>query len=229
MRIVSLVLVAALWALPAWADATTSPVAPAAQRIRGKIETYDPVTRALGVTTSDKKTTTVTLEPDARVIYDARLKLTDVKSGDFVGSTTLKTADGKLHAQEVHVFPDYMRGAGEGQYPTSDANPNRLMTNATVAEVASVAANKGSIKLNFRGAVAAADGSCSGHAGSGAGCTGNSEILVAPGIPVIGLMLGDESLLVPGAAVSVSVMAGQGGALQSSRLTVEKDGVKPIL
>ena len=110
-------------------------VAPSAQRIKGKIDAYDPATRTLSVTTSDKKSVSVTLEPDLRVIYDAKRTLNDIKAGDFIGSATLKTADGKLRAQEVHVFPDSMRGAGEGQYATSDANPNRAMTNATVAEV----------------------------------------------------------------------------------------------
>jgi hypothetical protein len=162
------------------------------------------------------------------VIYDARLKLTDLKTGDFIGSTTLKSSDGKLRAQEVHVFPDSMRGAGEGQYPIGEASPNRLMTNATVAQVTAAAANRGTITLNFRGAAAAADGSCTGRAASG-GCTGNAEIIVAPGIPVIGIIVGDESLLVPGMAVSVSAMTGADGTLQSSRLTVEKDGMKPIL
>jgi hypothetical protein len=216
-------------ALPALADNPAPSVAPTAQRIRGKIEAYDPATRMLNITTIDKKPILVALEPDVRVIYDARLKLTDIKQGDFIGSTTLRMADGKLRAQEVHVFPDAMRGAGEGQYPASDANPNRLLTNATVAEVASVAANKGSIKLTYRGAAAAADGTCSGRAASGAGCTGSAEIVIVPGIPVIAIMLGDESLLVPGAAVSVSAMSAAGGTFQSSRLTVEKDGVKPIL
>jgi hypothetical protein len=42
-------------------------------------------------------------------------------------------------------------------------------------------------------------------------------------------MVGDESLLVPGMAVSISAMPSSDGMLQSSRLTVEKDGVKPIL
>jgi hypothetical protein len=230
MRFVSLaVAFVVLSALPSLADNPAPSVAPAAQRVRGKIEAYDLATRMLSVTTNDKKSVTVALEPDVRVIYDARLKLTDVKTGDFVGSTTLKTADGKLHAQELHVFPDSMRGAGEGQYPASDANPNRLMTNAIVAEVAAVAANKGTVTLNFRGASAAADGACTGRAGAGTGCTGNAEILVAPGIPIIGLMIGDESLLVPGVAVSVSAMPSADGTLQSSRVTVEKDGVKPIL
>ena len=230
MRFVSLaVLLTAASALPALADNSAPSVAPTAQRVRGKIEAYNPDTRTLSVATSTKTTVAVTLEPDVRVIYDAKRTLADLKAGDFIGASTLKAADGKLRAQEVHVFPDSMRGAGEGQYAPSDTNPNRLMTNATVAEVAAVAPNKGSIKLTYKGGTAAADGSCTGRAGSGAGCTGNAEILIAPGIPIIAIMTGDESLLVPGAAVSVSAMTGTDGTLQSSRLTVEKDGVKPIL
>ena len=231
MRIVSLALGfgAVLLILPALADSITAPVAPSSQRIKGKIDAYDPVARTLRLTTVDKKAVSVRLEPDLRVIYDARRTLTDIKAGDFVGTATLRTADGKLRAQEVHVFPDSMRGAGEGQYATSDANPNRAMTNATVAEVNSIAANKGSIRLTYRGGEAAADGTCTGRAGGGAGCTGETEIQIVPGVPIIALVVGDELLLVPGAAISLSVISTADGALASSRLTVEKDGVKPIL
>ncbi len=229
MRFCLAVLLMAAGTVPALADNPAPSVAPAAQRIRGKIDAYDPATRMLNITTTDKKPVLITLEPDLRVIYNARLKLADIKPGNFVGSTTLKTADGTLRAQEVHVFPDTMRGAGEGQYAASDANPGRLMTNATVAEVAATAANKGTITLNYRGATAAADGSCTGRASAATGCTGKATIVVAPGIPIIGLMVGDESLLLPGMSVSVSAMPSSGGMLQSSRLSVEKDGVKPIL
>ncbi len=230
MHRVSLVIAfLALSASFAWADNPATAVAPAARRIRGTIEAYDPATRMLNITTTDKKPLLVALESDVRILYDARLKLTDIKSGDFIGSTTLKTGDGKLHAQEVHVFPDSMRGASEGQYPASDSNSNRLMTNATVAEVTAVAVNKGTIALKFRGASPAADGTCTGRAAPGNGCEGHAEVLVAPGIPIIGLMVGDESLLVPGSAISISAMPLSDGTLKCSRLTVEKDGVKPIL
>lgn len=228
MRLVALVLgfCTASIVLPAFADAPSR--APSSQRIKGKIDAYDPVARMLNVTTNDRKSVSVALEPDVRVIYDVKRTLNDIKTGDFIGSATLKTPDGKLRAQEVHIFPDLMRGAGEGQYAVGDANPNRLMTNATVAEVTSVAANKGSIRINYRGGSAAADGTCTGRAGSGAGCTGEAEIQIVPGVPIIALVVGDESLLVPGAAVSLNVVSAEGG-LKSSRLTVEKDGVKPIL
>ncbi len=55
------------------------------------------------------------------------------------------------------------------------------------------------------------------------------EVQIVPGVPIIALVVGDESLLVPGAAISLSVVSAADGTLASSRLTVEKDGVKPIL
>ncbi len=231
MRSVSLTLGlgAALLILPALADGITASVAPSAQRIKGKIDVYDPVARLLSLTTGDKKSVSVRLEPDLRVIYDARRTLNDIKAGDFIGTATLRTADGKLRAQEVHIFPNSMHGAGEGQYATGDASSNRAMTNATVAEVNSIAANKGSIRLTYRGGSTAADGSCTGRAGGGAECTGESEVQIVPGVPIIALVIGDEALLVAGAAVSLSVVTTADGSLASSRLTVEKDGVKPIL
>jgi hypothetical protein len=230
MRLVNLAVVFGVMVpiLPVLAD-NALPLAPASQRLKGKIDAYDPTTRTLSITTTDKKSMFVTLEPDVRVIYDVKRTLNDIKVGDFIGSATLKMADGKLRAQEVHVFPDSMRGAGEGQYAASGANPNRATTNATVAEVKSAAGNKGSIKVNYRGGTTTGDGTCTGHAGGGAAaCTGEAEIQIVPGVPIIARMLGDESLLVPGAAVSLSVVSKADGALASSRLTVEKDGVKPI-
>ena len=229
-----LVAAAAALVLAASAQAdTVSPVAvaaaqPAPKRVKGTIDAFDPVARTLSVT-SGKKAFSVTLQPSLRVITNQRRRLADIKPGDFIGAAALKGADGKLHAQQVNVFPQELRGMGEGQYPMGDAASNRIMTNATVAEVVSVAANSGTLKVGYRGAGTAPDGSCSGRAVASAGCQGTAEIVVAPGIPVIALMLGDESLLVPGAAVSLIVSTAQDGSLVATRLTVEKDGVKPIL
>ena len=206
------VLAAALAAVPsallrrrpprATAPATASP---ASQRVRGTIQAYDPASRILTVTTGKTATASVTLPANLRIVYDQRRKVADIKQGDYIGAAALKGADGKLRAQQVAVFPDELRGAGEGQYPMSDAASNRLMTNATVSAVTAAAPNSGTVGVNFHGAAAGADGVCSGHANAagGAGCTGDAQIVIAPGIPVIALMLGDETLLVPGAAVSV--------------------------
>ena len=204
--------------------------APAAQRIKGMIGAYDPVARSLSVT-SGKTTATVTLPVNLRIAYNQRRKVADIKQGDFIGAAALKAGDGKLHAQQVAVFPEELRGMGEGQYPMGDAAAKRIMTNATVSGVTAAAPNNGTLSVTYHGAVAGADGTCGGHANAaaGTGCTGDAQIVIAPGIPVIALMLGDETLLVPGAAVSLVATTTPEGTLQATRLTVEKDGVKPIL
>ena len=231
-----------LLALPALADPTPPPsapppgapapgAAPPPQRMKGTIAAYDQATQMLSLTTADHKTVSIGLKPNTRVVYDQRRKLADIKAGEFVGVGALKSADGKLRAQQVVVFPDAMRGIGEGQYPMGDPAANRLMTNASVVEVAGVTAAAGSLKLNYKGAVASPDGTCSGHAGApgAAGCTGSADIAVARGVPIIGMAIGDTSLLVPGAAISLLVITQPDGTLISPALTVEKDGVKPLL
>lgn len=213
------------------ADGPVPPAAPPqAQRVKGVIDSFDAVTRMVGIATRNRKIVSVTLRPDARILYDEKRGVAGVKVGDFIGVAALKGADGKLHAQQVDVFPEAWRGMGEGQYPMGDAGPNRVMTNATVAQLTGIAANSGTLTLSYRGAATAPDGSCAGHANAaaGAGCSGTADIVVAAGVPIIALMLGDESLLVPGAAVSLIATTATDGTLQAARLTVEKDGVKPV-
>lgn len=237
-------LFASLIALPVAADPATPPPPAAAhpapppgaampqpQRMKGTIAAYDQATLKLDLTTADHKTVSIALRPNTRVIYDQRRKLADIKASTFVGVGALKGADGKLRAQQVVVFPDSMNGMGEGQYPMGDPTSNRLMTNASVVEVAGAAAASGSLKLNYKGAVASPDGTCSGHAGApgAAGCTGSADIAIAKGVPIIGMVVGDTSLLVPGAAISLLVITQPDGTLMSPALTVEKDGVKPLL
>ena len=43
-------------------------------------------------------------------------------------------ADGSQTALEVHIFPELMRGTGEGHYPW-DLRPQSTMTNATVEQI----------------------------------------------------------------------------------------------
>jgi hypothetical protein len=201
------------------------------QRVKGTIATFDPATETLSVTTPDHRTVSVALQQATRLVYDQRRKLADIKAGDFVGVGALKGADGKLRAQQVVVFPDSMRGVGEGQYPMGDPASNRLMTNASVVNVAGYTSASGSLELSYKGSTANPDGTCSGRASAAgsAGCTGTASISVAKGVPVIAIVPGDQSLLVPGASVSVLMHAAPDGSLTCPALTVEKDGVKPLL
>ena len=46
-----------------------------------------------------------------------KASMADIKPGMFVGSTAMPGADGNLTAVEVHIFPEAMRGTGEGHRP----------------------------------------------------------------------------------------------------------------
>ena len=226
MRISAAAVIAAiLFAAPALAQATQ------VERLKGTIVSFTPATQTLQVKTDAGETKTVTLLPGARVIANQKATLADIKPGDFVASAGLTKADGKIHAQEVRIFPEALRGMGEGQYPMD--SPNRSMTNATVEAVngASVSAKAGTLKLTFHGSATNAAGECIGHAtGPGKGtCTGQTEIVVGPDVPVTKWILGDASWLQSGKAVSLFAMVGSDGKLSSRGVIVEHDGLKPLL
>ena len=251
MRISSLAagLAMAILAAPAFA----APAAPAAappppppKLVKGTIVLYDDKASTLTVKVSDSQSITAAMLPNTNIVFDEMRTLADIKAGDFIGSAAMKGADGKLHAQEVHIFPAAMRGAGEGQYPWGDANSKSSMTNATVAAVShapkaskrsmtnamvsKAPGSTGALKLTYHGA-ASTNGVCSGPAAMAAkdaGCTGDTEIEVAPGTPVVALVPGDRTLLLPGKAVSMFTVTDKDGKTLALGMTVEKNGIKPI-
>jgi hypothetical protein len=207
---------------------TALAASPAPVRMKGTVESFAAPT--LTVKTTDGKTVVVMLAPDTKIIANEKSSLADIKPNDFVASAAVTGPDGKLHSQEVRVFPEALRGLGEGQYPMD--TPNRSMTNATVQEVAGAAnAKGGTLKLTFHGSISTAAGSCSGHAsGPGKGnCTGQTELIVDPKVPVMKWVLGDASWLEKGNAVSLFAAAGPDGKLTSHGVVVEHNGIKPLL
>ena len=196
-RIAILALSLGLGTLPA-----TAQVSPG--RIAGTIAAYDG--SALTIKKADGAVVTIALPEGVRIGALAERSLADIKAGDFVGSAAVEGPDGKLHAQEVHIFPEAMRGTGEGHRPM--AQPKQTMTNATVGAVAE--APKGSVlQLNYAG--------------------GSQTIIVDPGTRVVALIPGDRSLLKPGAAVVVTLTKTDDGSLKARTVQAEKDGVKPLM
>ncbi|MDQ0472898.1 hypothetical protein [Labrys wisconsinensis] len=172
-------------------------------RVSGTIAAFDGT--KLTVKAADGSSTTVTLPADVKVGAVVDRTLDDIKAGDFVGSAAVEGPDGKLHAQEVHIFPEPMRGTGEGHRPMS--MPKQTMTNATVATVAKAPQGR-VLQLSYKG--------------------GTQEIEVDPGTRIVLLVPGDRSLLKPGAAVAVFVSKGADGSLTARAVQAEKDGVKPL-
>jgi len=212
---------------PAPAQSSVMPPAPTGpHRVNGTIVSFDG--KKLTVRTDTGETVSAAVLPTTAVLFEEPRTMTDIHRGDFVGSAALSGADGKLHAQEVRIFPESLRGMGEGQYPMGDST-NRSMTNATVSEVTAVSPMSGALKLEFHGAATAANGTCTGRAASdGTGCTGEAEVQVAPGIPILAYIIGDASALVPNAAVSALFAPGPDGGWIAPRLLVEHKGIKPV-
>jgi hypothetical protein len=190
----------AVLALPALAQ---NPPANPPVRIRGTIEKLD--AQALTVKSRDGSQVTITLAPTVTISYLVKKSLADIKAGDFVASTSTKGTDGKNHSLELRIFPEAMRGVGEGQYAW-DLVAGSTMTNATVSGVTSAPQGQ-TLKVSYKG--------------------GESELVVGPDTPIFGYGTGDMGLLKPGVAVFIVAQKQADGTLTAARVTVEKDGVKP--
>lgn len=172
-------------------------------RIRGTVEKLDG--QALSVKSREGQQMTIALAPNVTVSYLVKKSLADIKAGDFVATTSTKGTDGKNHSVELRIFPEQMRGLGEGQYAW-DLTPESTMTNATVAGITGAPQGQ-TLKVTYKG--------------------GESEIIVAPNTPIVTFAPGDASLLKPGAAIITAATKKPDGTLSASRVTAEKDGVRP--
>ena len=111
---------------------------PTPSRVRGTIEGVEG--DVLSVKSRSGEDVKLHMTGDMRVVGITKIALSDIKVGSFIGTTTVPGPDGGQNAVEVHVFPEAMRGTGEGSRPY-DLRPNSTMTNATVDQ--SVAGNDG--------------------------------------------------------------------------------------
>ena len=117
---------------------------PTPTRVRGTIEAVDG--DVLAVKSRGGEDVKLHMTGDINIVGISKIALSDIKVGSFIGTTTVPGPDGNQNAVEVHVFPEAMRGTGEGSRPY-DLRPNSTMTNATVAD--SVVGNDGHTRAVF--------------------------------------------------------------------------------
>lgn len=113
---------------------------------------------ALTVTTAAGAVTVAVAAP-MHVYKRANSDLTHVNAKSFVGVTSVKQPDGSQVATEIHIFPEDLRGTGEGSYlmtPPPDAKDTTrsTMTNGTVGSTVKA----GEAPRMTNGAVANRDG-----------------------------------------------------------------------
>jgi hypothetical protein len=142
---------------PAAAQAPAAAVNPAASTLR-----FAGVVQAVGaggeytVRVTDGSNLSFRLASDARLMARQPARLADLKAGGFIGCTAVPGKGDALRATECHIFPESMRGAGEGHYPWQD--PGSTMTNGNVAtmtngavQTASGSAQGVRLKVEYKG------------------------------------------------------------------------------
>jgi hypothetical protein len=176
---------------------------PTPSRVRGTIEAVDG--DVISVKSRSGEDVKLHMTADMMVVGIVKIPLSDIKVGSFVGATTVPGPDGVPTAVEVHVFPENMRGTGEGSRPY-DLKPNSTMTNATVAE--SVAGNDGhTLLVKYK--------------------DGEKKVVVTPETPVVTYVPGDKADLKAGAKVIAFMKKLPDGSYETNRVSVGRDGLTP--
>jgi Domain of unknown function (DUF5666) len=172
-------------------------------RVRGTIETIDGSTYLIKA--RDGADLKVALADKAQIAAVVKASLTDIKQGLFVGVTAMPQADGSLSALEVHIFPEAMRGTGEGHY-SWDLRPKSTMTNANVDQVVT-AVDGQTLTLKYK--------------------DGEKKIFVPADTPIVAYVPGDNNDLKPGAKVFVAAVKQPDGTLQGRAWRIGREGVTP--
>jgi hypothetical protein len=174
-------------------------------RVRGTIESVDG--DMMSVKSRSGEDYKLHMAADMRVVGMTKISLSDIKVGSFVGATTIPGPEGGQSAIEVHVFPENMRGTGEGSRPF-DLRPNSTMTNATVAAAETVAGNDGkTLTVKYK--------------------DGEKTFTVAPDTPVVTYVPADKSDLKAGAKIIAFMKKLPDGSYEANRISVGRDGLTP--
>lgn len=185
--------------LPALAAAQSPNV-----RLRGAIEKFDG--NALILKERRGGTVTVRFTDKTAVGGLVAATLADIGPGKFVGTAALPQADGSLRALEVVIFPEAMRGTGEGHFPW-DLQPQSTMTNATVADVIGAVQGR-TLTLRYK--------------------DGEKKVVVPADVPIVTFAPADRSRLTPGAHVFIGAAQLQAdGSYAATRVTVGLNGLIP--
>ena len=133
--------------------------------------------------------------------------LADVKQGSYVGIAAMPLADGSQRALEVHIFPEALRGTGDG-HRGWDLQPSSTMTNGNVEH--STASSDGQmLTLKYK--------------------DGEKKVLVPTGTPIVSYLPSDKGELKAGAAIFIAAATKQAdGSLLAPRVNVGRGTTPPM-
>lgn len=171
-------------------------------RLRGEVEAMSG--SILTLKTVDGRETKVTLAPGFSTGGVVPAKASDVAKGSFIGVGAKPQPDGTLLAVQVLIFPEALRGTGEGHRPWG-VLPDATMTNATVAETVSQV-DGANLVLSYPG--------------------GEQKVAITPEATILMAAPAEANELKPGAQVAMTASRQTDGSYSTSRITIAKSGAK---
>jgi hypothetical protein len=171
-------------------------------RVRGTVEGVDgPM---LTVKSRDGQTAyQVKMADNVAIRGVVKASLSDIKQNSF-NVTGMPQADGSQKAVEIHIFPEALRGTGEG-HRQWDLMPNSTMTNATVAQMVK-GVEGDEITLKYK--------------------DGEKKIVAAPNTTIVTYVSADKSELKPGAKIFIAAAnKKEDGTLETAAVSVGRDGI----
>jgi hypothetical protein len=172
-------------------------------RVKGTIEKVDG--NVLTLKTADGETK-LTLTANAQVIAVLKASMADIKENTFLGSAAMPQPDGTQKALEVHIFPESMRGTGEGHRPFT--TPGSTMTNGATAGATVTGVDGATMKVKYK--------------------DGEKTIVIPPNVPIVRYEIGNSADLKTGAAFAVTAATKKpDGTFEAARINVGRDGVVP--
>jgi hypothetical protein len=174
------------------------------QRVAGTIDKVEGKTLYIK---SASGPVTLTLADNAVIVARVKATAADIKAGDYVATGGVPQPDGTQKAVELRIFPDSMRGNGDGHRPGWPGAPNGTMTNGGVGQtVTSVDGPILTVKYK----------------------DGEKKIIVGPSVPVSRLEMADRSELKSGAAVAAAAATKQpDGTFIAARIDFGRGDVVP--
>jgi hypothetical protein len=178
---------------------------PPSVRIRGTIDKVEG--NVLAVRSGDAAEIKLMLADNASIVAVVKAALSEIKEGTFLGSAAIPQADGSQKAVEVHIFPEQMRGTGEGHRPYPPV-ANGTMTNGTASGATVAGVDGSTITVKYK--------------------DGEKKIIVAPDVPILRYEIGGRNDLKPGARFTVLAATRKpDGSFETSRINVGRDGAVP--
>jgi len=199
LRTATLAALIVSFAALALAQAPSSPPV----RIRGTISAVSD--NSVSIATREGPTVTLALGEKFTVSAVKAAAISDIKPGVFIGTAAEPGAGGALVALEVLIFPENLRGTGEGHYDW-DLKPGSSMTNANVSGVVESGGGR-DLELTYK--------------------DGTAKVHVPPGAPIVMLVPAERADVKAGLPVFAVATRGSDGTLTALRMNVGKYGVAP--